>query len=135
MSLKDSLSTWAALRAPVVKPRTQTYHQELIEFICRKWPQKCDAPGCEISEADVSAFAVSIASLSGSRYNGIVTMLKAVLPSARGLRRRRVALKERALISQLEFSRLLAELDARPRSHGGLVIRFLAHTGLRINEA
>ena len=33
------------------------------------------------------------------------------------------------LISALE------ELDKRPRSHAGLVVRFLSHTGLRINEA
>ena len=39
------------------------------------------------------------------------------------------------MLSQLEFSRLLDELDGRPQSHAGLVIRFLSHTGLRINEA
>ncbi|MGH7939722.1 MAG: site-specific integrase [Limisphaerales bacterium] len=44
-------------------------------------------------------------------------------------------LKERPLVNQAEFSRLLEELDGRPRSHAGLIVRFLAHTGLRINEA
>jgi integrase len=107
----------------------------LIEFICRKWPEKCDGPGVEISEMDVSEFAVRIAGLSASRYNGIVTMLKATVPAARSMRRRRIALKERPLISQLEFARLLDELDKRPRSHGGLIVRFLSHTGLRIAEA
>jgi len=135
MTLKTSLSTWAALRAGVIKPRTRDYHQELIAFIGRTWPQKIDAPAAEISEQDVGEFAVRIAWLSDSRYNGIVTMLHAVLPAAKNLRRRRIRIKERPLLSQLEFSRLLEELDGRPQSHAGLVIRFLSHTGLRINEA
>ncbi|HMP84452.1 MAG TPA: site-specific integrase [Verrucomicrobiota bacterium] len=89
----------------------------------------------QISELDVGAFIPRISDLSSSRYNGIVTMLKATIPTARVLRRRRIQVKERALLSQLEFARLLDALDKRPRSHAGLVIRFLAHTGLRINEA
>ena len=135
MSLKTSLQNWAALRAPVVKPSTQGYHRELIEFIARRWPEKINSPVSEISESDVTAFTLQIVKLSASRYNGIVTMLRATVPAARAIRRRRLTLKERAPISQLEFTRLLEELDKRPRSHGGLVIRFLAHTGLRINEA
>lgn len=135
MSLTNSLHSWAALRAPVVKPTTQRYHQELIEFILREWPEKRDAPVAEISEQETAAFTGRITRLSASRFNGVVTMLKGSVPAARALRRRRLAVKERRLISQLEFSRLLAELDTRPRSHGGLVVRFLAHTGLRINEA
>jgi integrase len=135
MTLKDSLSTWAALRAPVVKPRTRDYHQELIAFIGRTWPEKFDAPIEEISEAELGDFAVRIARLSDSRFNGIVTMLRAALPAAKKLRRRPIRIKERPLLNQLEFSRLLDELDGRPRSHAGLVIRFLSHTGLRIAEA
>jgi len=135
MTLRNCLSTWAALRAPVVKPRTRDYHQELIAFIGRTWPQKIDAPIEEISEQDVGDFAGRIAWLSDSRYNGIVTMLKPALPAAKNLRRRPLRIKERPLLSQLEFSRLLDELDGRPQSHAGLVIRFLSHTGLRIAEA
>ncbi|MGB7767442.1 MAG: site-specific integrase [Verrucomicrobiia bacterium] len=135
MTFKTSLQTWAALRAGVVKPRTRDYHQELIAFIGRTWPEKFGAPAPEISEQDVGEFAGRIAWLSDSRYNGIVTMLHGVLPAARNLRRRRLQIKERRLLSQLEFSRLLDELDHLNRSHAGLVIRFLSHTGLRIAEA
>jgi len=135
VTFKTSLSTWAALRLAVVKPRTRDYHQELIAYIGRTWPEKFEAPIEEISEQDVGAFAGRIARLSDSRYNGIVTMLRAVLPAAKKLRRRRLQIKERPLLSQLEFSRLLDELDGRPQSHAGLVIRFLSHTGLRIAEA
>lgn len=135
MTLQNSLLTWAALRAGVVKPRTRKYHQELIQFIGRNWPEKFKAPIGEIVEADVGLFIERIARLSDSRFNGLTTMLQAVVPAAKNLKRRKLRAKERPFLNQLEFSRLLAELDSRPRSHAGLVIRFLAHTGLRINEA
>lgn len=107
----------------------------MVEYICRKWPERCDAPVEEISESDVADFLLRIAALSSSRFNGVVTMLRATVPAAKKAKRRKLTVKERSLVSQQEFSRLLEELDQRPRSHGGLVIRFLAHTGLRINEA
>lgn len=135
MTLQTSLQTWAALRAGVVKPRTRDYHQELIEYIGRKWPEKFLSPAGEISDPDLAIFIERITTLSDSRYNGIVTMLRATVPAGRQIRRRRIRMKERSLLNQLEFSRLLEELDRRPRSHAGLVVRFLAHTGLRINEA
>jgi len=135
MKLKEALEAWAALRAPVVKPRTQRYHQEVIAAIVRHWPEKCDSPGDEIKEADVTEFLARVAPLSASRFNAMVIMLRATIPAARQLKQRRLTLKERHLLSQLEFDRLLGELDKRPKSHGGLVIRFLSQTGLRINEA
>jgi integrase len=77
-----------------------------------------------------------VAHFSAPRFNAVVSALKKIFPAqGRFLRLRRVTVKERAPLSQLQFSRLLAELDERPQSHGGLVIRFLAYTGLRINEA
>jgi integrase len=135
VTLQTSLLTWAALRLPVVKPRTRDYHQELIAFIGRTWPEKFTAPASDISEADVGEFAGRIDRLSDSRFNGIVTMLRATVPAAKKMRRRRLRIKERPLLNQLEFFRLLDELDGRPRSHAGLVVRFLSHTGLRIDEA
>jgi integrase len=62
-------------------------------------------------------------------------MLRATVPAAKKLPRRRLRSKERPLLEQSQFSYLLEKLDGRPRSHAGLVVRFLAHTGLRINEA
>lgn len=64
-----------------------------------------------------------------------MTMLQAVIPAAKGLRRRKLRIKERPSLNQLEFSKLLEELDSQPRSHAGLVVRFLAHTGLRSKVA
>lgn len=135
MTLRDSLCIWAALRAPIVKPRTREYHQEIIEFIGRNWPEKFNAEAGSITEQDVGIFAGRIGRLSDSRYNGLVTMLKPSLPAAKNLRRRKARIKERRILNQLEFRRLLDELDLRPRSHASLVVRLLAHTGLRIEEA
>jgi integrase len=135
MTLHSSLHTWAALRAGVVKPRTRDYHRELIEFIGRKWPEKLQTRVIEITDQDLGVFIGRIEPLSDTRFNGIVTMLRGTVPRAKNLRRRRLQIKERPLLNQLEFSRLLMELDRRPRSCSGLVIRFLAHTGLRIEEA
>jgi integrase len=133
--LQTSLETWAALRAGVVKPRTRKYHQELIGYIGRKWPEKFQEDVDGISDQDIGIFIGRVTSLSDSRFNGIISMLRATVPAAKKIRRRRVKLKDRPLLTQLEFFRLLDELDGRPRSYAGLIIRFLAHTGLRINEA
>jgi integrase len=135
MILQTSLKTWAALRAGVVKPRTQKYHQELIGYVGRKWPEKFPVDVDDLTEQDIGVFIGRISPLSDSRFNAIVSMLRATVPAAKKIRRRRVKLKERPLLTQLEFSRLLDALDGRPRSHAGLMVRFLAHTGLRINEA
>ncbi|HEX3626704.1 MAG TPA: site-specific integrase [Verrucomicrobiae bacterium] len=107
----------------------------MIDCIGRKWPEKFREDVDQISIQDLGDFIGRIASLSDSRFNGIVTMFRATVPAAKKIRRRRLRLKERPLVNQAEFSKLLQELDGRPRSHAGLIVRFLAHTGLRINEA
>jgi integrase len=135
MKLKESLELWAALRRGASKPRTQRYHQEIVQTICRLWPEKFETEIGQITEADAAAFVGRIGHYSTSRFNGMLTALKAVLPVAVSIRRRRVRLKERHTLSQLEFSHLLSALEGRPQSHGRLVVSFLAHTGLRINEA
>lgn len=135
MNLIESLDQWAALQGIGKKPRTQDYYRETVATIRRRWPPRPDMDPKLIAEQDLKTFAIAIAGLSATRFNMILTALQAVAPAAKCLRRRTVEVKERPILSQLEFSRLLNELDKRPRSHGGLVIRFLAHTGLRINEA
>lgn len=66
----------------------------------------------------------------------MVGALKFIAPvAAQELRRRPLSAKERATVSAEDFARLCAELVKSRRSHGELVIRFLAQTGLRINEA
>jgi integrase len=135
MTLGQAIQQRAAVQSIGKKPRTQKYHREIVGMILRKWPGIDDVDVLAIAEPAVLEFIRSIEHLSATRFNAIVSMLKATVPAAARLKRRPVRVKDRPLLSQLSFSRLLDELDGRPQSHGGLVIRFLAHTGLRINEA
>jgi integrase len=135
VQLTQALQNWAGLQGIGKKPRTQKYHREIVALILRDWPGGPDADTQTVTDQELTDFLLKIAHLSASRYNAILSALKSALPAGRKLKRRRVCLKDRPLLSQLEFSRLLEELDRRPQSHAGLVVRFLAHTGLRINEA
>lgn len=134
-SLNDALSDWTALQGIGKKPRTQQYHAEIVGTIRRRWPLKCDTPVADITEQDVTAFAVSVAHYSASRFNGMVSTLKAILPAAKKLKRQRIVLKDRPQLTPRDVRRLLRALDARPQSYAGLVVRLLICTGLRINEA
>jgi integrase len=135
VKLNQSLQNWAGLQGVGKKPRTQKYHREIIALILDRWPELVDVDANDISDQQVVDFVLQVAHFSASRYNAILCALRATVPAAKKIKRRRVVLKDRPLLSQLEFSRLLEELDRRPQSHAGLVVRFLAHTGLRINEA
>jgi integrase len=107
----------------------------LIEAILKDWPEDPDAPLADITPKTIAAFSLRIERFSVSRWNGIVGILKTVVPAAKELRRRRIRVKDRLLLSPSNYHKLLDALDARPRSHAGLVVRFLAQTGFRINEA
>ena len=134
MNFRESVFQWQRLAGIGRKPRTIQYQAEIAKIILNHWPNhEADTKG--ITETEISTLAVAVSRYSAPRYNAIVSALRSFVPAARILKRRPVPLKERAMLTQIEFSRLLAELDARPRSHAGLIVRFLAHTGLRINEA
>ncbi len=64
-----------------------------------------------------------------------MTILQAILPAARILQRRPLRFRQFTPPDQLQFAALLDECDRFGRSNAGLVINFLAHTGLRISEA
>jgi integrase len=117
------------------KPRTQQFNNEIAEVIRRQWPGWLNAPVTAITPDQVSEFVKRVTHYCPSRWNATVTALQFITPEARTLKRRPLHSKERALLSQLEFNRLLEALDSRPKTHAGLVVRFLAQTGLRINEA
>ncbi len=135
MTFGQALQEWAAVAGIGKRPGTRKYHRENLQFILRNWPGIEDVDVLAIGEPAVMEFMQRIERLSATRFNAIVLMLKATVPAAARLKRRPVRVKDRPFLSQLEFSRLLDELDHRPQSHAGLVIRFLAHTGMRINEA
>jgi integrase len=135
VNLTQSLQNWAAVQGIGKKSRTKKYHSEIVATILRDWPGGPDADTETVTDQELTDFLVKVGHLSAPRYNAIVSALRVTLRAARSVKRRRVTMKDRPLLSQLEFSRLLVELDKRPQSHAGLIVRFLAHTGLRINEA
>jgi integrase len=90
-----------------------------------------------VTEKTLTSFVLDVsAAYSASRYNGILSAIHGVFPDSRKkFKRQRVLAKERHVLTDSEFSQLIEELDRAPRSHAGLVVRFLAETGMRIGES
>ena len=116
------------------KPSTQKYRGEISKIILNRWPDHEQDAG-NVTEKELLTFVPLVAHYSDPRFNAIIAALKSTIPAASFLRARPVKVKDRANVSQMQFSTLLQELDDCPRSHAGLIVRFLAQTGLRINEA
>ena len=135
-SLADALHTWAALQGVGKKDSTRAYHQEIVGIVTTHWPGKCEDVAA-VTERTLTEFILIVAKhYSPSCYNGILTAIHGLFPETRKkYKRQRVRSKERTLLSPEQFTQLVEELDRAPRSHGGLVIRFLAHTGMRIGES
>ncbi|HTD65024.1 MAG TPA: site-specific integrase [Candidatus Limnocylindria bacterium] len=129
------LAQWLSLHSQGRKPRAVQFNIEIAVIVRREWPGYLNGPVRGITTEQVMEFAQRVSHYCPSRWNALVSALQFITPEARTLRRRPLRAKERASLSQLEFAKLMAELDKRPRSHAGLVIRLLAQTGLRISEA
>lgn len=130
-----ALGQWLELHSLGRKPRAAQFNQEIAAIVTKQWTGFLNASASGVTAEQVTTFAQRVSHYCPSRWNAIVSALHFIAPVARTLRRRPLRAKERPLLSPLEFAELVAELDRRKRSRAGLVIRFLAHTGLRINEA
>ncbi len=134
MTISEGIGLWLQRACAERKPRTQAYYREIAKILTDRWPDHGQEIGA-VTEQEIEAFILRVAHYSAPRFNAIVSAIKAIIPQANFVRWRPVPLKERANLSQMQFAQLLRELDDRPRSHAGLIVRFLSHTGLRINEA
>lgn len=135
LTVEESLERWLKLQGIGKKVRTQLYHREIEKIIRKEWPD-LKAKVCQVSDADCVLFAERIGHYSTPRYNGCVNAVRKIIPaSAAVLPRRRYVAPERHLPTLEQYNRLLTALDTSYRGHSGLAVRFLAHTGLRINEA
>jgi integrase len=135
-SLREAVQTWIDFHTPGARPATVRYHRELQKIILDQWPGDPDAPLATLVATTVAEFALRIAHYSAPRFNALVSIVRAVAgDSARQLRRRPVTPKHVTLPGQAEFAELLRELDRCKHGNAGLVVRFLALTGLRIGEA
>jgi len=134
VKISDGVNQWRRLTGLSRKPSTQTYNQEIRDTIFQKWPDTQQAAET-VTEAQLEAFVLSVAHYSDPRFNAVIQCLKSFVPVAKNLRSRQVIPKERQNLTPAKFSELLSQLDARPRSHSGLIARFLSMTGLRIGSA
>jgi integrase len=134
MTFSEAIQRWKGLADIGRKPRTVKYHAEIAGIILDHWlDHEQDVAGIKSAECD--DFVLRVAHYSAPRFNAIMLAFRSFVPGASHLKLRRIQIKERAMLEQPAFDRLLAECDRMPKSHAGLAVAFLAHTGLRINEA
>lgn len=134
LTVEDSLERWLKLQGIGKKATTQHFHGELARTIRIEWPD-LKTRVLEVTDAQCVLFAERIAHFATPRYNGLVNAIRKIVPAAVVIPRRRYVAPERHLPTPEQYNRLLAALDTAYHGHAGLVVRFLAHTGLRINEA
>lgn len=132
-----ALSQWMTARCLTAKPKTVAFYREWRAAIDAEWP----APALDISLAQMKAdwilsFASRLTHFCPSRWNRVVWAVRAIRPQLGTLLATRgVSRRDFTPPTQQQFAALLAECDASRRSRAGLVVRFLALTGLRISEA
>lgn len=133
-TFEAALSRWQTVHALGRKPTTVRFNTEVAGIIRAHWPN-LTVPAESITADMVLAFAQTVSGYCPSRWNAIVSAFRSITPHGTLLPRRRACLRRFSPPSQAQFAALLAECDAAPRSRAGLVVRFLAYTGLRISEA
>lgn len=135
LTVEEGLERWIKLQGIGKRPNTLRYHQDIASLIRRDWPGSLSTPVDQVTDAECVEFARRISEWSTMRYNAAVSAIRKIVPAASVIPRRRYIAPEQHLPTPEQYNRLLAALDSTYNGHAGLVVRFLAHTGLRINEA
>lgn len=133
-TVAGKLEHWLSVQNLGRKNRTQEFNAEIVETVKKHW-LNVTQPAASVTGQDVLNFAKKIEHYCPSRWNAIISALRAVTHQGNLLRRRKPRFREFVPPNQMEFSALLQELDKLPRSYAGLSVRFLSLTGLRICEA
>jgi integrase len=134
MGLSDAVSKWVSIHGAGKRNGTLKFQKEICKILLSNWhdpQQDIDT----ITEEQIGEFAQKVAHYCPSRWNAVVSVLRSLTPKAHCLRYRKLRFRQFTPPNQLQFNSLLAECDRLPKSKAGLVIRFLALTGLRIREA
>lgn len=134
-SLIQCLTRYILMRSPGVSDNTRKYHRELVAQILHAMPSSAGKFPKQILPDEIAEFALKAGHYSGPRWNAMVAMLKRFVPAAKELKRRRILHARQPPPTQAEFTALLAACDRLPKSRAGLVVAFLARTGLRISAA
>jgi integrase len=133
-SVGAGLDHWEIVSGLGVRERTKQFHQQIIATIKKNFPKLDSAPS-DVTEQDILYFGQQVNDFCPSRWNAMVSALRSVTEKAGILKRRKLRFRAFTPPTKAEFARLLEECDKLPRSHAGLVVRFLVLTGLRICEA
>lgn len=133
-TVDKAIDQWLRLQGIGKRPGTLHYHQEVAQIIRERWTD-LQTPVDQVTDEQCIAFAESISHYCASRFNGTVFAIRKIVPRASIIPRRRYSVVPRNVPTPDEFQRVIAALDVATQGNAGLVIRFIAQTGLRINEA
>jgi integrase len=134
-TVDQALDRWLALHSIGVKPRSIEYNRDIVKFIRRVWAAKLSTPVSQVTEGDCINFATRISAYSPARYNGVINALKSFILAAKIIPRKTPPKPDAKIPTPQLFEQLLAALDSCASGHSALLVRLLAHTGIRINEA
>ena len=124
---------WRTLQGIGKKSTTLHYHEEIEQIIRKYWPD-LQTPVDQVSDDHYVEFAKRIEHYCASRYNGVVSAIRKIVPAVLMIPRRYYHIEPKRIPTPDEFQRLLAALEVANQGQRRLVIRLLAHTGLRIRE-
>ena len=138
---------------PKLKARTREYHRETIALLRRTWPGFDALDVGQVTAEQCRAWATQIQatptrrgkSISAPRFNGTLDTLRALFAiaieqhfrydnPALAVTRMPVQQKKLVLPTAEQFNRLLEYLDKR-KTKAGQLVRFLAYSGARLDEA
>jgi integrase len=135
VSFERALTRWLVVQRAGKARSTRHFYWETIKQIRKALRARLSLPIHELGDNDIALFAERAGHYCVSRWNAMLQVLHAVWPLSQSLKRRTPLLTRRPPPTQEEFRTLLAEADRLPKSKAGLVIAFLAHSGLRISAA
>lgn len=132
-SINIALDHWASVQNLGKKPRTRQFNEQIVATIKKNFPA-LDKQPAQVTEEDILLFAQRVNDYCPSRWNAMVSALRSLTDRARIMKRRKLRFRDFTPPNHQEFSKLLVECDAAPRSNVGLVVRFLTLTGVRFCE-
>lgn len=134
-SFKRALTRWLVFASMGKASSTKHFYRETVKALRRHWLEALDWNVNALTEDELLRLAMRVANYSPSRWNAMLQCLRWITPNARVLKRRALKITRLPPPDQAEFAALLVECDKLKRSKAGLVIDFLARTGLRISGA
>lgn len=135
MTLRRAIVRWLVFARNGKAETTRLFYRETALTLFRECRHALALPVAELTEEKFQSLATRFGHLCPSRWNAILQCLHSLSPAAKVLKRRPIKLTRQPPPNQTEFATLLAECDKLTKSKAGLVIDFLAHTGLRITAA